>query len=108
MPRSPSRGVMGVPLRPANVVSCRRPPHLIVLREPHLVIMDEPTNHLDLPAIESLETAPSETPCALLLVSHDRTFLSRLCTIEWRLEPEGRDAHLAVETMKAPTTSTPL
>ena len=79
-----------------------------VLREPHLVIMDEPTNHLDLPAIESLETALSETPCALLLVSHDRVFLSHLCTIEWRLEPEGRDAHLVVETMEAPTPSTPL
>jgi len=50
--------------------------------------MDEPTT-LDLPAIECLEEALSQTPCALLLVSHDRRFLGRLCTIEWRLTPAG-------------------
>lgn len=72
-----------------------------VLREPHIVIMDEPTNHLDLPAIESLEAALSDTPCALLLVSHDRTFLSRLCTIEWRFESRGEETHLRVMAMEA-------
>jgi len=70
-----------------------------VLREPHIVVMDEPTNHLDLPAIESLEAALSETPCALLLVSHDRTFLSRLCTIEWRLDQSGEGMCLTVSAM---------
>jgi ATPase subunit of ABC transporter with duplicated ATPase domains len=65
-----------------------------VLREPHIVVMDEPTNHLDLPAIESLEAALAETPCALLLASHDRRFLGRLCTIEWRLEPGDEETRL--------------
>jgi len=75
-----------------------------VLREPHIVIMDEPTNHLDLPAIECLEEALSDTPCALLLVSHDRRFLGRLCTIEWRLEPRGDATRLRVMVMAgAPT-----
>ena len=56
-------------------------------RTPRLVAMDEPTNHLDLPSIECLEEALAELPCALVLVSHDRRFLARLATREWRVEP---------------------
>jgi ATPase subunit of ABC transporter with duplicated ATPase domains len=51
--------------------------------------MDEPTNHLDLPSIECLENALSEAPCALLLVSHDERFLSRLATVRWELVQDG-------------------
>lgn len=51
-----------------------------------LMVMDEPTNHLDLPAVECLEQALREVPCALLLVSHDTVFLRRLCTVHWRLD----------------------
>jgi macrolide transport system ATP-binding/permease protein len=71
-----------------------------VLREPHIVVMDEPTNHLDLPAIESLEAALAETPCALLLVSHDRRFLSRLCTVEWHLERDDKETRLRPRSMR--------
>ena len=60
-----------------------------VAREPHLIVMDEPTNHLDLPAIEALENALEDCPCALLLVSHDRRFLERLATSEWHLAHAG-------------------
>ncbi len=60
-----------------------------VISRPHLIIMDEPTNHLDLPAIECLEQALADCPCGLLLVSHDRQFLSCLATIHWHLRPEG-------------------
>jgi macrolide transport system ATP-binding/permease protein len=74
-----------------------------VLREPYIVVMDEPTNHLDLPAIECLEAALSETPCALLLVSHDRWFLGHLCTIEWRLEVRREETHLRVAVMDEAT-----
>jgi ATPase subunit of ABC transporter with duplicated ATPase domains len=63
--------------------------------------MDEPTNHLDLLAIESLEAALAETPCALLLVSHDRRFLGRLCTVEWRLEPGDEETRLRPRPMSA-------
>jgi len=48
--------------------------------------MDEPTNHLDLPSIEALESALTDCPCALLLVSHDQRFLEAICDIEWRLQ----------------------
>jgi ATPase subunit of ABC transporter with duplicated ATPase domains len=58
-------------------------------RGPHLVVMDEPTNHLDLPSIECLEEALAECPCAMILVSHDETFLSRLATVRWELAEDG-------------------
>ena len=49
----------------------------------HLLVMDEPTNHLDLPGIECLEDALAECPCAMLLVSHDQRFLSKITRQEW-------------------------
>lgn len=51
-----------------------------------LLVMDEPTNHLDLPSVECLESALAGAECALLLVSHDRRFLDRLCPVRWMLE----------------------
>jgi len=46
--------------------------------EPDILFLDEPTNHLDLPAIEWLEGELSRRKSALVLISHDRRFLSRL------------------------------
>ena len=45
---------------------------------PDLLILDEPTNHLDLRAIEALETGLNAWDGAILLVSHDHTFLSAI------------------------------
>ena len=42
-------------------------------------IMDEPTNHLDIDAIEFLENYLSRSRCTLLMVTHDRYFLDRVC-----------------------------
>jgi len=53
--------------------------------EPHLVVMDEPTNHMDLPSIECVETALADFAGGLLLVSHDERFLGALTTIRWRI-----------------------
>jgi macrolide transport system ATP-binding/permease protein len=58
-----------------------------ILREPHLIVLDEPTNHLDLPATEALEDALAGCPCALVLISHDVRFLSRLARVRWHLAP---------------------
>jgi ATPase subunit of ABC transporter with duplicated ATPase domains len=64
--------------------------------DPSLIIMDEPTNHLDMVSTGLLETALAEYPGALLLVSHDRPFLSRLTTREWAVTVNGRDSALRV------------
>ena len=62
-----------------------------VERGPHLIAMDEPTNHLDLPSIECLENALVDTPCAMLLVSHDARFLAKLARTRWEFAPTGPD-----------------
>ncbi len=51
----------------------------VLLSEPDLLIMDEPTNHLDLEMIEWLEAYLSQKDLSLLLVTHDRYFLDRVC-----------------------------
>ena len=50
----------------------------VLAPEPDILLLDEPTNHLDLPAIEWLEKELSGLRSALVLVSHDRRFLTRL------------------------------
>jgi len=60
-----------------------------MVRAPHVIVMDEPTNHMDLPSIEALETALIGCPCALLLVSHDERFLEKLTQIIWHIAPDG-------------------
>ena len=54
-------------------------------RHPVLIVMDEPTNHLDLHSTEALERALAGYPGALLLVSHDHTFLSACTTRIWEV-----------------------
>lgn len=51
----------------------------VLIENPDLLIMDEPTNHLDLETIEWLEAYLSTNNSTLLLVSHDRYFLDRVC-----------------------------
>jgi ATP-binding cassette subfamily F protein uup len=50
----------------------------VLAAEPDLLMLDEPTNHLDLPIIEWLENELAAYPGALILISHDRRFLSKL------------------------------
>ena len=48
-------------------------------RKPDFLVMDEPTNHLDLETIEYLEEYLGRSRCTLLMVTHDRYFLDRVC-----------------------------
>jgi ATP-binding cassette subfamily F protein 3 len=52
----------------------------ILLQTPDLLLLDEPTNHLDLETIEWLETYLRSLTTPMVIVSHDREFLDRLCT----------------------------
>src|SRR5262249_19754273 len=52
----------------------------LLLRHPDYLLLDEPTNHLDLEAVAWLEGFLADSPSALVVVSHDRTFLNRLAS----------------------------
>ncbi len=52
----------------------------VLISEPELVVMDEPTNHLDLEMVEWLEEFLTRNNMSLLMVTHDRYFLDRICT----------------------------
>jgi ATP-binding cassette subfamily F protein 3 len=51
----------------------------ILLQEPDLLLLDEPTNHLDVETIQWLEGYLLEQSAAIVVISHDRTFLDRVC-----------------------------
>ena len=52
----------------------------VLVPQPDLLILDEPTNHLDLDMIEWLEEYLSQSFITVLMVTHDRYFLDRVCT----------------------------
>lgn len=58
----------------------------LLLRRPELMILDEPTNHLDYKTIDWLENFLSDKKSALIIVSHDRYFLDRVCNRIWEVD----------------------
>ena len=60
----------------------------VLLTEPDLLILDEPTNHLDLEMIEWLEGYLARGRKTLLMVTHDRFFLDRVCTLILELDDQ--------------------
>lgn len=58
----------------------------LLLEEPELLILDEPTNHLDLGTLDWLEDYLKDFPGAVLIVSHDRYFLDRVCSRTFEIE----------------------
>lgn len=65
----------------------------LLLREPDLLILDEPTNHLDFAGIEWLETYLAGYPHAVLLITHDRTFINRVANVISELNVMTKQLH---------------
>ena len=60
----------------------------VLITDPDLLILDEPTNHLDLEMIEWLEGFLNRGNKTLLMVTHDRFFLDRVCTVIMELDDQ--------------------
>jgi ATP-binding cassette subfamily F protein 3 len=65
----------------------------LLLENPTLLILDEPTNHLDAEAIEWLENYIKEWEGAVLVVSHDRYLLDKVCNTVWEMGPGGVETY---------------
>ena len=61
----------------------------VLCMEPDMLILDEPTNHLDLQMIEWLENYLSRSSLTLLMVTHDRYFLDRVCSLILELDNQS-------------------
>jgi ATPase subunit of ABC transporter with duplicated ATPase domains len=64
----------------------------LLIQNPQVLLLDEPTNHLDIQALEWLETWLRAYPGAVLIVSHDRTFLDRTVTQITEIDPKNHGA----------------
>jgi ATP-binding cassette subfamily F protein uup len=67
----------------------------LMLQPADILILDEPTNDLDIPSLEVLEESLEDFPGTLVLVTHDRYMLDRLCTDLLTLDGKGGTAFFA-------------
>jgi ATP-binding cassette subfamily F protein uup len=66
----------------------------VLMREPNVLILDEPTNDLDIDTLTALEDLLDSWPGTLLVVSHDRYFIERVCDDVYALPGDGTLRHL--------------
>jgi ATP-binding cassette subfamily F protein uup len=66
----------------------------VLMREPNVLILDEPTNDLDIDTLTALEDLLDSWPGTLVVVSHDRYFVERICDDVYALPGEGTLRHL--------------
>jgi ATP-binding cassette subfamily F protein uup len=62
----------------------------LLLEEPNVLLLDEPTNDLDIETLNVLEDFLDGWPGTLVVVSHDRYFLERVCDSVWALLDDGK------------------
>ena len=67
-----------------------------LMRQPaDILLLDEPTNDLDIPTLEVLEESLAEFPGAIVLITHDRFLMARLCDLLLYLDGDGNAAYFA-------------
>ena len=66
----------------------------LLMGEPNVLLLDEPTNDLDIDTLTALEDLLDGWPGSLVVVSHDRYFVERVCTDVYGLPGDGRIVHL--------------
>jgi ATP-binding cassette subfamily F protein uup len=66
----------------------------LLMEEPNVLILDEPTNDLDIDTLTALEDLLDSWPGTLVIVSHDRYFVERVCDDVYAIEPGGGIRHL--------------
>jgi ABC transport system ATP-binding/permease protein len=85
----------------------------LLMDEPNVLVLDEPTNDLDIDTLTALEDLLDAWPGTLVVVSHDRYFVERVCDDVHALTPDGGLRHLPggidqyVELQRAPTEAAP-
>jgi ATP-binding cassette subfamily F protein 3 len=61
----------------------------IMFHEPHMLILDEPTNHLDMESLKALCVGLDDFKGAVIIVSHNTHFISRMCKELWVMPGDG-------------------
>ena len=70
-------------------------------QKPHVLILDEPTNHLDMDSLRALATGLNDFQGAVLLVSHNQKFLSRVSYELWNVEEGSVHVKVGVDRTAA-------
>jgi ABC transport system ATP-binding/permease protein len=87
----------------------------LLLEEPNVLLLDEPTNDLDIDTLTVIEDYLDRWPGTLLVVTHDRYFLERVCDVSYALLgdgscvllPGGVDQYLAARRERPPEATSP-
>ena len=66
----------------------------VLMAEPNVLLLDEPTNDLDIDTLQELESLLDSWPGTLVVISHDRYLIERICDSTWALFGDGRPTNL--------------
>ena len=66
----------------------------VLMAEPNVLLLDEPTNDLDIDTLQELESLLDSWPGTLVVISHDRYLIERICDSTWALFGDGRLTNL--------------